>query len=360
MVPPSGCVGYGGLEPIAWLQAEGLAARGHDVTLFGSEGSQTDKAKLFVTGPQGSWDEHQSFDRSWKELLSYEAILDHSWAKWTLTLKEEGRLKAPVLSWMHAPVDTMYRELPAVEKPCFVCISEDQASHFQALHSRGVRVARHGVDLDFYKSCGAPRTKRFLFLARFSKIKGASLAIDACRQAGVGLDLVGDTSITNEPGYLDECKAKCDVWPIGGQRINGYATATDKDYSAKKIMMVGPASRGECVRWFSQAHALVHANKLFREPFGLAPVEAMACGVPVLGWDHGAMRETIKHGETGFLVNSFDDLVNYVGILRDKSDYALQVIRASCRDWVRTHFSLARMIDRCEELIREATETGGW
>lgn len=348
-------VGYSGLEMVAWQQAEGLAAKGHEVTLYAPEGSRCDRATLFPIGPAGNWDEHRAYDVYWKSLLGLDAVIDNSWQKWALTLKEEGRLKAPCLSLMHAPCDTMYRELPNVEDPCFVCISEDQAAHFRALHSRDVRVARHGVDLDYYRHDGSPRGKRFLFLARFSRIKGASLAIDACRQAGTGLDLVGDTSITNEPDYLEECKRKCEVVYVqaggpGWNRIPG----------ANPIAMVGPATRGECVRWFSQAHALIHANKLFREPFGLAPVEAMACGTPVCCWDNGAMRENVKHGETGFLVNSLETLGNAVKTLRDMPDQAMQVMRSNCRAWTEEFFPLVRMISRYEELINEAISTGGW
>ena len=47
---------------------------------------------------------------------------------------------------------------------------------------------------------------------------------------------------------------------------------------------------------------------LYREPFGLAPVEAQLCGMPVIAWDNGAMRETIKHGETGFLVKTQQEM----------------------------------------------------
>ncbi len=38
------------------------------------------------------------------------------------------------------------------------------------------------------------------------------------------------------------------------------------------------------------------------EPFGITPVEAMACGRPVVGSDTGGIRSTVVHGKTGFLV----------------------------------------------------------
>lgn len=340
--PPSG---YSGLEAIAWHLAAGLVKKGHKVTLIAPEGSRLDGGELLLTGPPGTWDEARAFAHYREALPNFDAIIDHSWTKPAYLLKMEGRLKVPVLGVMHAPVNTMYQTLPpGVEKPCFVCISQDQANHFNALHAPArAEVCYNGIDLDFYKPiAGVKRSGRFLFLGRFSSIKGPDLAIEACRAAGVGLDLVGDTSITNEPDYFAKCRAMCD---------------------GKQIRMVGPASRGECVWWFSQAHAMIHPVKNFREPFGLAPVEAMACGVPVIAWDNGAMRETVKHGVTGAAVRSMEELIRWV---RESSSNAGQPNsmftvggRERCREWA-SQFSIQRMVDRYEELCTQAIQTGGW
>ena len=48
------------------------------------------------------------------------------------------------------------------------------------------------------------------------------------------------------------------------------------------------------------------------EPFGLAMIEAMACGTPVIAWDHGSVREIVDDGETGFVVSSEDEAVQAV------------------------------------------------
>lgn len=338
-VGPGGLKGYGGLEQLAWQQAIGLAAKGHEVVLFAPEGSTCEGATVVPIGPPGGWDEARAYSSYWQNLLGLDAVIDNSWCKFSYLLKTEGRLLAPVLGVCHAPIDTMYKTLPDVEKPCFVCISEDQAAHFRALFSRDVRVAYNGIDLDFYRPMGIPRSKRFLFLARFSYIKGPMLAIEACKKAGVGLDLIGDTSITNEPEYLAQCLAAAD---------------------GKQIRIVGPATRGECVWWFSQAHCMIHPNRDFREPFGLAPVEAMACGCPVIAWDRGAMRETVKDAKYR-LISSVDDLVAMVkdhakGYLHEQGKLTE---REECREWA-TQFSVGRMVDRYEQLCREAVEGGGW
>lgn len=51
-----------------------------------------------------------------------------------------------------------------------------------------------------------------------------------------------------------------------------------------------------------------------RETMGIGTLEAMACGVPIVGWDFGGQREIVKHGETGFLApyGDYKALANYI------------------------------------------------
>jgi len=233
----------------------------------------------------------------------------------------------------------MWGSPPPLEKACVVCISEDQASHYRALFGREARVCYNGVDgEEFYRPMNVPRSDRFLFLARFSSIKGPDLAIEACLKAGVGLDLVGDTSITNEPELLKRCQSMAD---------------------GKQIRMVGPSTRSRCVWWFSQAVALVHYCPIYREPFGLAPVEAMLCGCPVVAFRYGAVKETIKDGETGFVVGSMDEAVQKIKYLSQPNPFG-PIMRSNCRQWALENFSVQRMVDRYESLCEEAIQTGGW
>lgn len=330
--------GYAGLEHLAWQQAKGLAAKGHEVYIVAPDGSTCEGATVIPCGPAGRVDEKMAFQTYWKELLKMDCVVDNSWQKWAYMIKAEGVLKCPVLGVLHALAHTMYQSLPPVENPCFVCISNDQSQHMEALHNCSTRLAYNGVDTDYYRSNGSPRTNNYLFLARFSTIKGPDLAIEAAKRAGVRLDLVGDTSITHEPELLAMIKSQCD----GAQ-----------------IAMVGPANRGECVWWFSQARCLLHPNQRFREPFGLAPVEAMACGTPVVAWKYGAMKETILHGITGYLASTMDEFVQFTEMIRDMPEDRLKEMRQHCRDRAGA-FSVQKMVDRYDFLCHEAVDTGGW
>lgn len=328
--PPSG---YAGLEMIAHQCATGLAKLGHKVTLIAPDGSHCEGGEVLAFGPPGQWDEKHAY-RVYRDSLSeFDVIIDHSWMKFSYIAKAEERTKAHVLGVLHAPVNTMYQSLPPVEKPCMVCISRDQANHYEALFGREARVCHNGIDLDFYKPMGIKRTDRFLFLARFSSVKSPDVCQDVCINTGVGLDLVGDTSITNEPEYLRLCMTKAD---------------------GKQIKIIGGVNRSETVYWYSQAKALLHLTPNFREPFGLGPVEAMATGCPVLAWRRGAMKETVNHGESGFIVNSVSEVEELI-----RSDAISKINRVKCREWA-SQFSVENMVNRYEQLCNESLSTGGW
>jgi len=326
--PPSG---YAGLEMISWQCAEGLHAKGHDVTLVAPRGSKTN-AKLHET-TQGE-PERQAYSGYWFKLPEYDVIIDHSWEKWSYALKMEGRLSTPILGVLHAPVETMYSVAPPVPKPCLVCISNDQSEACKKHLNCDSRVSYNGVDISFYSNKNKKRNNRYLFLARISTIKGPHIGISVANNCGVGLDLIGDDRITGEPDLLRRVKDACVLSP--------------------NLRYIGHQNREECVDWFNNNKALLHPNQLYREPFGLAPVEAQLCGMPVIAWDNGAMRETVKHGETGFLVNTQQEMEDLI-----KCDAVSNIKAENCVEWAR-QFSYENMVGNYEKLCVEAVESGGW
>ena len=245
-----------------------------------------------------------------------------------------GDYKKPILGVLHAPVHTMYNSPPPVDKPCFVTISKDQGLGCKEHLKCDSRTCYNGVDIDFYKPSNMQRNDRYLFLARISTIKGPHIAVNAALATGAKLDLVGDDTITGEPQLTNHIKNAC--------------------YLNPNLNYVGPQSREECVFWFNRNKALLHPNELFREPFGLAPVEAQLCGMPVIAWKNGAMPETVKHGETGFIVNSQNEIENLI-----RSDAVSTLKSSNCREWA-SQFSYERMVSRYEELCLEAIDSGGW
>ena len=57
---------------------------------------------------------------------------------------------------------------------------------------------------------------------------------------------------------------------------------------------------------YNQAEVVVYSPYL--EPFGLVPVESMACGTPVVAVKEGGVRETVIHKKTGLLIDRDEEL----------------------------------------------------
>jgi len=81
-------------------------------------------------------------------------------------------------------------------------------------------------------------------------------------------------------------------------------------------------------------------------------IEAMAAGTPVLAYRRGSMPELIKNGETGYLVENEDEMV-------EMTHRMATLDRGRCRNWVEQRFSIEQMVDGYEELYRKAAR-GRW
>lgn len=69
---------------------------------------------------------------------------------------------------------------------------------------------------------------------------------------------------------------------------------------ADRMTFVGRKGRDVLKYYYSAADVFVTTP--WYEPFGITPIEAMACGTPVVGSEVGGVKFTVKHGETGYLV----------------------------------------------------------
>ena len=105
----------------------------------------------------------------------------------------------------------------------------------------------------------------------------------------------------------------------------------------------------QLVRLLNQASAFVYAPQL--EPFGLAPLEANACGLPVVAVAEGGIRETIQPHQNGLLVNrnpyqmakAIDYLLNNRTLWQEISEKTIEIVD--------NQWSMKLCIDRIEEAI---------
>jgi glycosyltransferase involved in cell wall biosynthesis len=284
-VPPSG---YGGIEWIVSLLADGLVDAGHDVTLFASGDSRT-RATLdavFETAPSERigmtfWELQHALN-CFSRHDEFDVVHDHTGL---LGLAIGSLLTTPFVHTVHGPLDghpgDLYEQiLRMAPNARLISLSLSQRAPRPNLPWHAC--VPNALDLDFYPF-HPERGEYLLFLGRMSPDKGAHRAVTVALEAGLPLKIAGKCAEPAEQAYFD-----ANVRPhLGG----------DREY-------VGEVSHGEKVELLQHARATVFPIS-WREPFGLVMIESMACGTPVIATRWGAVPEVIQDGRTGVIVDDW-------------------------------------------------------
>lgn len=163
-------------------------------------------------------------------------------------------------------------------------------------HGVRARVSYLGVDAEKFHPLNLERQNFVLSVGAISPLKGFDFLIQALGRLPPSprprLVIVGNTASMSESRYLRD-----------------LASAT-----GVQLEICVNVSEDELVRLYNQARVLVYSPVL--EPFGFAPLEAMACETPVVAVKEGGVRESVREGETGKLVprdpGSFADALQEV------------------------------------------------
>jgi glycosyltransferase involved in cell wall biosynthesis len=116
-----------------------------------------------------------------------------------------------------------------------------------------------------------------------------------------------------------------------------------------RVAFLGFVSDAQVVRTYQAARLTVYVP--IDEPFGLVPLESMACGTPVVASDHGGPLDSVVANETGLHVNPFDPEAIADAIQALFCDEArLRAMGASGARWVRERFTLEGFLDRFEQM----------
>jgi glycosyltransferase involved in cell wall biosynthesis len=321
-VPP---ITYGGIERIVSMLVDGLRNRGHDVVLFSHPDSTAPCQRVAWRGRNSrSWvDTAANTATLWQEYRGQHFDVVHSFSRIAYML--------PLLPVRVPKIMSYQRAISRRSVGLARCLARNTLQ-FTAISQHMVASVRdmadwsiifNGVPLNRFAFSGGTDADRgpLLFLGRVESIKGAHLAIEVAQGAGRPLIIAG-----NIPGGHEEY----------------FESKIRPHLNSRGITYVGPVDDEEKNRLCGSAAALLMPI-LWDEPFGIVMAEALACGTPVIGLRRGSVPEIVRHGTTGFICDSVDEMVEAVGSLS-------AIDRHDCRLDAEARFSDRVIVDAYERL----------
>ena len=316
-VPPKQ---YGGTERIVSYITEELVRLGHEVTLFASGDSET-SARLEpmcreglrkangVSNPQAPFT--MMLEKTFSSADQFD--LFHSHLDF-LAFPLARRCGTPVLTTLHGRLD-----LPEL-KPIFAefldcpLISISDAQRKPLAWANWQQTIHHGLPehlYSFHPAAGGYLT----FVGRITPEKRPDHAIEIAKRAGMPLKIA----------------AKVD--PVDREY---FRTIIEPLLSDPLVEFVGEITDREKNDLIGNAAALL-APFDWPEPFGLVFIEALACGTPILAYRRGSVPEIIHDGQTGFICETVDQMVQAVPRISTLD-------RQQCRSVFEQRFTVQRMV----------------
>lgn len=331
----------GGIEWMVYYLTEGLIKKGYKILLFAPKGTRTSAQLIPVCSKPIAQYNIQPEAEASRRLRMELSILTNMQAELLRRKKEVGLvfnhtvnggvfaglekiLGVPVFHVVHLP---LYKELADVFKKFnarLISISNSQRKPFPYL--RYATTIYNGINLEEFPFRKKPKDY-FIFSGKMRASKNPLSAIVAAKKTREKLILVGKI---NDRKYFEE-----KIKPLL--------------FKAKNISYLGEVSFLKIKKLYSGARALLFPIR-WEEPFGLVMIEAMACGTPVIAFNRASVPEVVKHGKTGFIVNSEKEMV----MAMKKID---EIKREDCRTWVKKNFSAEKMINAYEKICRKTIRT---
>lgn len=379
-IPPKG---YGGIEMVLDGLVKGLVDQGVEVEVFGVRQRSLHGAKVhsLYKSEQYEFIGEPMYDtalvipgahiqwalRKIEEDGKFDVIHDHNNYLGPLVLSWATLLKSlpPAIHTLHGPPFTDERTLEqgrsdnrpfwnaidGVHNLRVVPISQAMADQApRGLRGSLLKPVHNAIDVDDFPFV-AEKKNYFITLARFNPDKAQHIAAKYATKQRARLRMAGTVAGIGTSRKLILELAN----PMSKYRNNEefrYYSDNVLQYTIRnpRITYSGNVSGKKKLKFISQAKALLFPIQ-WEEPFGMAVIEALACGTPVVAMRRGAMPEIIQHGVNGFLADTEEEFGEYMKRV-DEID------PAACRASVARRFSADKMaaeyVKRYKEVIRKA------
>ncbi len=314
---------YGGTERVVSYLTEALVEAGQDVTLFASGDSNTGARLLPVTSRSLRLDPEckdpiachfMLMERVLKHADEFDII--HSNVDY-LSLAFARRVKkTPFITTLHGRLDIPEIGSIFAEYGEFPLISISNAQRKPMPMANWLRTVYHGIPPRLY-SYNGESGKYLAFVGRISPEKKIDSLIRIALKAGIPLKIAAKVD-------------KVDV--------EYYEAVVRPLLDTSLVEFLGEVNDREKDALLGGALAFLHPAD-WPEPFGLALIEAMCCGTPVIARRRGSVPEVVDHGVTGLIFERDEEAVFQI------KNHISSVSRARCRRRFEERFNSKRMSD---------------
>jgi glycosyltransferase involved in cell wall biosynthesis len=318
---------YGGTERVVSYITEELVRRGHEVTLFAAGDSAT-RANLAPGCTQALRLQGKPELGASLQLAMLAEVFETARDNFDIVHSHIDYWSFPFASLTGVPtVSTMHGRLDIPElhpvyhrfpEAALVSISDSQRAPLAEMN--WVATVHHGMPrnlLQFSEHGG----KYLAFIGRISPEKGIDLAIEVAFKSGVPLKIAAKVDAVDREYFAEVIKPRI---------------------KPPMIEYIGEIDDVQKSEFLGGALALLFTVD-WPEPFGLAMIEALACGTPVIARPCGAVPEVIRPGISGFLANEIDELAAAVGRVDS-------IARERCRREFEERFTSEVMIAKYERV----------
>ena len=341
-IPPKN---YGGTEHVIFQLVEEQVAQGHEVTLFAPEDARTSAQQIsffphslrecdipWQSHPQAFYHGYKSVEYLKSHLKDFDILHTHLSSTADLYLFPlTSTLPLPHVVTLHSQfpfdrtngsdqcvsADRYY--MPWISQVPMVAISESaKQEELKKVPLYFIDVIHHGINLNDFPVPQTVPDNFFVWLGRLVPEKGAHLAIEAAKRAGVRLIIAGivDEYVPASKKYFQE--------------------EIEPHLDDRQISFIGSVNAIQRNALFKRARGLLNPLQ-WEEPFGMVMIEAMATGCPVIAFPRGAVKEIITSNKVGFLANNVEEMVQCIHRV-DTID------RHEVRQYIENNFSSKRML----------------
>ena len=291
-VPP---ISYGGIERIADGLILEYTKQGHEVFLLANKDSTCQAAKMIIgwkgRASESIWDSIKNAFQLLKYVHEIKPDVIHSFSR-LLYLWPALRIKQvkAVMTYQREISNrtTLYTHKFAGKKICFTSCGQHMTKKL-TLNNKFIPI-HNFTDTEFFTDDDKVNKDYLMYLGRIQDLKGTKEAIDVALKTNQRLIIAGNI----HPGH--ETYFKKEIEPY---------------FSYDNIEYIGPVNDEQKRYFLQRSKALLFPVK-WEEPFGIVMAEAMACGTPVIGFRRGSVPEVIKEGETGFIVDTEEEMIKAI------------------------------------------------